>query len=480
VLEKSYYQSLYSMGATSRDPKFPPGIFGTWVTTDSPSWQGDYHLNYNHMAPFYALYNANRLKQGDPQDAPILDFRQRGKWYADKVTETRGVLYPVGVGPLGIESTFEHDNYKNSPNQEKGGLFFQQRSNAAYCLVNIAQRWRTTYDPVYGKKVYALVKDVAEFWEDYLTFEDGRYIIYGDAIHEGSGQNSNPILSLGLINNAFDLALDMSRELSVDTDKQSKWKHIIDHLSGFSTQEKNGKTVFRYTETGTAWWRDNTLGIQQIYPGNTIGLDSEAKLLEVSRNTLSVMNRWKDFNGANSFFPAAVRVGYDPVVILEKLTAYCLDSYPNGFKLNNPHGIENFSTVPNTINMMLCMSHVPVGNAHLQGMAHDKPQDRRESLIRLFPVWPKDKDAKFENIRCWGAFLVSSELLDGKIQYVKLTSERGRDCTMVNPWPGKDVIVYRQSKAIKTLSGDRFTFKTYQGELLILGPPEGTGLPNLP
>lgn len=52
VLMKAYYQGLYTMAACSRDPKFPPGIFG-WTTTDRPAWNGDYHLNYNFEAPFY-------------------------------------------------------------------------------------------------------------------------------------------------------------------------------------------------------------------------------------------------------------------------------------------------------------------------------------------------------------------------------------------------------------------------------------------
>ncbi len=472
LLEKGYYQSLYSMGAASRDPKFPPAIFGTWVTTDSPYWAGDYHLNYNHMAPFYALYSSNRIEQGDPEDSPILDFRERGKWYAQNVTKTRGVLYPVGVGPLGIETTYDHSRNSNSPNFEKGGLFFQQRSNSAYCLVNIAQRWRTTYDPVYGRKVYPFVKDVAEFWEDYLTFENGRYVIYGDAIHEGSGQNSNPILSLGLICNTFDLAIDISNELSVDADKKEEWQHILEHLSGYTTQTRNGKSVFRYTEKGTAWWRDNTLGIQQIYPANTIGLDSPPELLEVSHNTMEVMNRWKDFNGTNSFFPAAVRTGYEPSIILNRLRRYAGDTYPNGFQAGNPHGIENFSTVPNTINMMLCMSHVPVGYAHLQGGERPEVAQRPESIIRLFAVWPKEIDARFSDIRCWGAFLVSSELKNKKVQYVKLYSERGRDCTMVNPWPGEEVRIYRNGKAFKTLSGNRFIFETRSHEALTLGPKD--------
>ncbi|HUH46974.1 MAG TPA: hypothetical protein VLZ54_07475, partial [Arenibacter sp.] len=62
VLMKAYYQGLYTMAACSRDPKFPPGIFG-WTSNDTPSWNGDYHLNYNFQAPFYGLVSANRLEQ---------------------------------------------------------------------------------------------------------------------------------------------------------------------------------------------------------------------------------------------------------------------------------------------------------------------------------------------------------------------------------------------------------------------------------
>ena len=80
LLEQRYYLSNYVMASASRDPDFPPGIFGTWNTTDNPGWMGDYHLNYNHMAPYYALYSSNHIAQADPYHAPILDFRQRAQW----------------------------------------------------------------------------------------------------------------------------------------------------------------------------------------------------------------------------------------------------------------------------------------------------------------------------------------------------------------------------------------------------------------
>ncbi|MBK6284730.1 MAG: hypothetical protein IPF54_20725 [Draconibacterium sp.] len=254
-------------------------------------------MNYNFQAPFYGLYSANRLEQGEPQDAPLIDFMQRGEWYAENITNTRGILYPVGIGPLGIEVTRNFPRYE----KESGGLFFGQRSNAAYGLINMAQNWRCTYDTAYGKKIYPYALAVINFWEDYLKYENGRYVVYDDAIHEGSGKDKNPILSLGLIRNAFDLIIDLSSTLKVDENRQEKWQDILDKISDFPVQIRDGRKVFRYSEEGVAWWNDNGLGIQHIYPANAITLDSDSELLEVARNTIDIMQRWQDNNTSSSF-----------------------------------------------------------------------------------------------------------------------------------------------------------------------------------
>lgn len=447
VLMKAYYQGLYTMAACSRDPRFPPGLFG-WVTSDDPQWAGDYHLNYNHQAPFYSLYAANRLEQGAPHDAPLIDFIERGQWYAKNVTHTRGILYPVGIGPLGIEVTRNHPRYPRTGNEEVGGLFFGQRSNAAYGLLNMAQYWRCTYDVQYGKRIYLYALAVADFWEDYLKYEDGRYVIYNDAIHEGSGADMNPILSLGLVRNTFSLVLDLSVALKVDQGRQAKWKDILDKLSSFPTQERNGKKVFRYSEKGVDWWGDNGLGIQHIYPANAITPDSGDELLALSRNTIDEMKRFQDANTSSSFFMAAIRVGYNSQVIFQELRKYALHTYPNGFQLDNPHGIENSCTVANAVNEMLCMS---VGN-----------------VIRLFGGLPDGQDAEFKDLRAWGAFLISSRRENGSVQEVRIKSEKGKVCTLVNPWPGKSARVWRNGKRAGSVSGQRLELDTNPGELIEL------------
>ena len=451
VLMKAYYQGLYTMAACSRDPKFPPGLFG-WTTTDKPNWNGDYHLNYNFQAPFYGLYAANRLEQAEPEDAPLIDFIPRGQWYAKNIHQTRGILYPVGIGPLGIEVTrdFAVGGYQKPEDIQKGGLFYSQRSNAAYGLLNMAQQWRCTYDVKYGKKIYPYALAVVNFWEDYLKFENGRYVIYDDAIHEKSGGNMNPILSLGLVRDAFSLILDLSSNLKIDQNRQTKWKDILNRLSDFPVQTRNGRQVFRYTEKGVEWTDGNGLGSQHIYPANGITLDSKKQLLTLSLNTIDEMKRWEDGNTSNSFFMAAIRVGYDSSIVLDELHKYALHTYPNGFQLNNPHGIENSCTVANALNEMLCMS---AGN-----------------VIRLFNGLPKNQNADFENIRAWGAFLVSATLKNGIVSDVKIKSEKGKSCTLINPWSNQKVQLIRNGKKSETVAGDRISFKTGINETIKLEP----------
>ncbi|MCC6286771.1 MAG: hypothetical protein IT249_02700 [Chitinophagaceae bacterium] len=456
LIEQQYYKSQYNMASCSRDPEFPPGIFGSWVTKEMPAWNGDYHLNYNYSAPFYALYSSNHLQQALAYEAPLLQFLERGKYYSQKITGIAGgSLYPVGIGPKGMETTRKNNILTNSfpgyianGDVEDEGLFFGQKSNAAYCVVNLSMQFYRTYDVAFTKRVYPFVKSVAVFWQHYLQKENDHYSIVNDAIHEGTIGTKNPILSLGLVPMVLKTAEDMSLLLAVDEDLRKDWKNKADSLAPFPVQERNGKTVFRYSEKGTAWWNDNTLGIQHIYPAGQIGLESDPELLNIARNTIAEMNRWKDMNGSNSFFPAAVRVGYDADTILQKLREYALHTYPNGFQLNNPHGIENCSTVPNTINEMLCMSN--------------------QGLLRVFAVWPKERDAFFSKIRSEGAFLVSSAVKNGAVQYVKIVSEKNHVCHLQNPWPGKTVLVKSNKRAITKKSGAVISLALAAGEEVVI------------
>ena len=462
-IEKDYYASLYVLGSAYRDRGFPPGLFGIWVLSEGPEWNGDYHLNYNHNAPTYGLFSANRIQQADVATDPYLDFLPRARRYARELCDANGILFPVGIGPKGIDATYNHaavdGRYSNPRRSTKNVTDHGQRSNASESLTPVNLRFRSTWDPDYARKYYPFVADAAAFWVDFLQFEDGRYVLRNHSVHEGSGPNVNGTAALGLIRMTFKLALDMGELLGVDENLREKRQHVLDHLSGYATwnipdmgrRKYAGEKVFRLAEEGKDWNGNNTLGIQHIFPAGQIGLESDPELLELSRDMIKVMRCWNDFNGTNSFYPAAVRVGYDCEQILRYLEAWTKQRTANGMKHgNNAHGMESCTPSIVTINMMLCMGH--------------------QDVVRVFHAWPKELDAAFENLRTFGAFLVSSRLRDGKVQYVEIKSERGRSCTIQNPWPGQRVTVTRADGQTETVSGPRFTLNTQVDEKLLLVP----------
>ena len=436
-IEKHWHGALYVMGACSRAGKVAPGLWGNWLTTGNPNWHGDFHLNYNFQAPFYMVYSANHADLSLPFYQAVSESVPNGRAMAQR-HGWKGIHFPVCIGPWGL--------HPENPDGDWG-----QRSDAAYAALNFIWYWQYTQDQAWLKNTgYPYLLEVAEFWDDYLKLENDRYVIYNDSIHEGSGKDMNPILTLGLLRTLFKNMITISDNLGVDADKRAKWQDILDRLAAFPLQERGGKTVFRYTEKGMDWNDGNTLGIQHIFPSGAIGLDSDPKLLEISHNMINEMHRWADYNGFSSWYTACARVGYDPKVVLAKLRAECdKHSFPNLLLYYGGGGIES------------CGGFLAVNEMLLQSY---------EGVLRFFPCWPKEQDARFGNLRAVGAFLVSAELKDGVVAGVRIVSEKGRPCTVQNSWPGKRVLLTRNGKPAESLAGNRFTFQTAVGAEFRLGP----------
>jgi len=435
-IEKHWYAALYIMGSRSRAGKVAPGL--CWITLDPPprKYTSDYHLNYNFQAPFYIVYSSNHPDLALPYYQAIMEFIPQGRAIAAS-RGWKGVHFPVGIGPWGL-CTEMND--------------WGQRSNAALAALNFIWGYQYTQDTDFLRKTaYPYMLEVADFWEDYLKFENGRYVDDNDSVHEGSGPNVNPILTLGVLRTFFKNLLVMSKDLGVDADRRAKWQDILDHLSAYPVQERGGKTVFRLSEKGPDWRGGNTVAIYPVFTAGAIDLDSDPKTLEIARNTIDAMQRWDDRNGFANWYTACARVGYDPKAILAHLREQCdRHSLPN-LLLNylNDGSIEN------------CSGFLAINEMMLQS---------NNGVLRLFPCWPAGEPARFGGLRAEGAFLVAAEMKDGQIGGVKILSEKGRDCTIVNPWPGHEARVLRDGKPAESESGERFTLKTSAAETLDLKP----------
>ena len=481
LLEKFYYGSHYIMACCSRNEQFPPGLYGNWITSDRTAWSGDIHLNYNHEAPFWALYSSNRVNLTDCYDTPLLEHLDEFQADARKHLNQPGAYASVALGPKGLTCRFQDKAGMDAAYQEKCGetssyqdlegqpMFLGQKSNAVFASMNMILRYHYTYDLEYAAKVYPYLAAVATFWENYLKLENGRYVIYNDNFDEvGPWQGKdwkqgygdfNPTPTLGFLRVFFKALLGISEDLQRDADKRGQWRSLLAGLSDWPLATDNGTKRFRACEGGSgsaakAVGLDYSIMHGLVFPATNIGLNSDPGLLDMLRKD---MDRWTDkewLRHGNAFqtaFIGAARVGYDPDFLLAKARAkIAVDAYPNLWIYAGGGGIETCSGIPGLLNEMMLQSH--------------------DDVMRVFPVFPNNQKASFYRLRTFGAFLVSSAIDNGAIAQVVVESEKGRPCVILNPWPGRTVAIHRNGKLAQQMSGQQLHLATTAGEHLLLVP----------
>ena len=464
VLMDYYYASFYLLASCSRNPKFPPGLLGVWITTDQPAWASDFHFNYNHEAPWWACYTAGHLELTEPYERPMLEYVPRARDNARKYEGCRGIYFDVGIGPQGFASSAEPNHY------EDNHYFLGQKSNAAFIATNMIMRWRKTYDLDYAARIYGFLKDVVLFYQDYAVKENGIYNIYNDAPSEVSVfswrieyakrsdleqfHSKNTIQALAFLRMVIPALLEVSQALDVDAGLRAGWEEFLAHLAPYPTRvEEDGKKYFRSVDD-EGYWQHQSRGFRYALhltmPCGVTGQYGDPEIFQTAKNTFlrEVDENWFHFNMFCMVYPSAARLGYDPNVLLEKLKGQCLEQgFPNMWTYHGGGGIEDLSAVPNTIQEMLLQSY--------------------EGIITIIPNWPAGKPASFAGWLADGAFEVDAAYDGSTVTSLSICSLKGRQLVLRNPWPGRQVLVSTNGSttahdaAILTLpteEGQRFEF----------------------
>jgi hypothetical protein len=70
----------------------------------------------------------------------------------------------------------------------------------------------------------------------------------------------------------------------------------------------------------------------------------------------------------------------------------------------------------------------------------------RSGRIHLFPAVLSSSDVAFRNFQASGGFLVSAAKNFDGVYYVEIQARRNQQCHLMNPWPGKRVVVHEAGK----------------------------------
>jgi hypothetical protein len=284
--------------------------------------------------------------------------------------------------------------------------------------------------------------------------------------------DTNPNLDLGFFRKVEKTLIEASGVLGVDTDMVPVWQDVLAKLSAYPTETYNGAEVFTIAEVvGNGTHRVFEPSGQPIdmegvvFPGEDLAIGGDPKLLKIAMDTLTQMNSWGSTPGSNSTngfqkeFPIAARVGWPGDDLLDKLRAAILYHWRAG-NLTVAHqsgGIETAGTMECLDSMML---------------------QHENAVLRIFPDWPTDKDAMFKRLLAKGAFVVSSEMKNGAVPYVDITSQKGGELTMQDPWPSGAPVITRINPQTRTkiaavhykLDGGNLVFSTSPGDRYLVTP----------
>jgi len=446
-LDRFYIGQVYLLGAGIRSGKFPPGLYGIWVTTDNPKWHNDFHMNYNYVGTYYGCFAANRCEVADTMPDPLIAYlpqairnakeqlpgidRCRGRFFKnsreflDRRSDlANGIddaaLYPVSLGPWGAAA--------------ESDAFLGQVSDGAFQCAVMCTHWEYTLDRAYLEKVWPVLDKTANFflkWAEKETLANGghRYNIY-DSHWEGSGLEKNSAPALGCVKHLFETLADVAPVLSemgidVPDEKLAAWKDMRDHLSPLpvGVYQIDGKPVKMLSGVEKADGSANPSGrgainLESVIPGETFSFDVTDEFRSLATNAVngniakSPKGIWTCSNQTPKLFATAIRVGYPPRVIMDAFKKYQLGIMQENFHIHEGvHGVEKIGAMEFVQSMFIQCDH---------------------GFVKVFPNWT-GADAKFENLRAKGCFLVSAEMKGGKVVSVRVKSEKGGRFRIVDP-----------------------------------------------
>ena len=475
-VERMYYGMLYQLGCSSstsseHNGEIAAGLF-PWTAADHPAWQGDYTTNTDFQRQIHPLVQANRtdgirnylnvLHQYWPEaqrrsgSVKDLNWIIEGTPRPDKFTSgiEGGALFPTHIGPWGAstEQYDGRDDYFNSP------------ADATSVLMPVVKMWKYTQDEKLLQELYPLMKSVSVFWENYVTLEDGKYVVYG-ASHENF-PGRNPILDVDACKYMLENTIEAAEALETDSENIEIWQEILDHISEVPTMEYRGKNTICDVEGRTEWdtgmtFAENPVTIQSVYYFDSIGMSASEEEKEKYINYLDVKNGM----GNHRRLISATRLGYDIHEIMDQLKAGSINKTPSDWD-----GLRGNNTIGD------------IGGTGRLAILQDSLLQSNEGFINIFANWFDDQETTFKRMRAEGGFLVDADQnAFGQTIYANIHSEKGRTCAVLNPWTGKEMEVYENGSPVpadksQNALGTVYSFETKPGvdyEFKVVGELEG-------
>jgi hypothetical protein len=427
LFERIWYSTLHAKRCTQKAGKIPPGLFLPSTLNDYSLWHGDYHSNYNYQSNFAGDFETNHFDTGDAYFTGIEGTLKLGRRLANEYYGARGCFIqltgfpfepcsdPMGMLPL-------------------GRMVYMTGWVAAYFY----RRWRYSLDSDWLKHTgYPALKDFALFYTDFLSEdENGTWHAYPSSQGEVNFTKENCYDQPQVLFHAryaLYCAAETADVLKVDRELAAQWRHIAARLP----------------------FKGDFMNVPYELPGEFCGFDGkESKSLNVFAIPGTYIHDW--YNGHLHFhtMTALRRKWWDIARDFKILRA-------NLHRWGLPNGL------------LTAMARINYGipgawteSFGVLGVISDMLLQSWSGTIEVFPGWPGEINANFEDFRAEGAFRVGATLAGGEITQIKIFAEKGGLCRIRDPWGSGKCFVKQDSSSSTFVKAENgvFHFRTEPGE----------------
>jgi aryl-phospho-beta-D-glucosidase BglC (GH1 family) len=439
--QQFWWMQLYKFASASAETSdLVIDTQGPWIWDSA--WAGVW-WNLNIQLSYFPTFSANKLCVGRSLINGV-DRMYKAGVFRQNAGSSPGIM-------VGRSSTYEGhatwgDEYGNLP----------------WVLHCYWKYWRYSGDDAIGRALFPMLRDSTDFLISKLEKDEQGILHMPPSRSPEYSETLEPDTNYALMSLkwSLDTLLAMDAELGFNDPKKTQWQDVLDHLVAFPADENGFRVDARQ---GFDKGHRHYSHLLAIYPYHTVNPDQGPEAQDLIRRSV---DRWQDlkdghvgytYTGGCAMY-ATLGDGEKALQALDNLKRFI--EFNTMYREGGGAVIETPLSGVESINYMLLQSW--------------------NGILRIFPAVPdRWQNVKFRDFRGEGAFLVSAERKNGVIESVRIKSEKGKLCKVINPWKEKKLTVMNQDgKSVNvTQDGSVFTFATEPGAVYSLAPetlPEPT------
>lgn len=460
ILQNQWYMEMYKLGSAARQGAPPISLQSVWTADNGklPPWKGDFHHDLNTQLSYWPAYSGNHLALEQGFMDWLNKYKSTFKKYTKEYYGTNGLNVP-GVTTLTGDPMGGWIQYAFGP------------TVGAWLGQHFYLHWRYSMDRDFLKNdAYPWIKDVAIYFDELSVIDDNGKrklpLSASPEIHNNSREawfEDMTNFDLSLVRWTYAHAAELALELGLKEEAQ-KWSATLKEWPDYALDE-NGLMIAPtqpYDESHRHFSH-----LMAIHPLGLIDVSNGDKDRTIIENTIAQLDAigssyWTgySFSWLGNLKARAFDGDGAEKALQDFATSFVL---PNSFHVNGDQsgtGKSNFTYRPFTLE----------GNFAFAAGLQEMLIQSHTGTVHIFPAIPKAwKTVGFSRLRTEGAFLISAQMEAGKVEWVRVFSEKGGELRLKNPFKNKEILIDPQVEY--QWEDDILMVKTIPGQEIWLSLP---------